>query len=289
VRDTGALRQRPTLLRTMVRPKWLVALVFALAVAAGFAALGQWQLQRAIESGTVVQRPTETAIPLTQAAQPNTDVRTDMVGQLVTTTGAFAPSDYQLLEGRLNNGATGYWVVARFTLTDQDAAGRPVELAVARGWAPDKAAAERAVAKLAAEPATQETITGRLLPTEAPTAPPAGENPRTMSAMSTAALYNLWTGVDGSDVYTGYIVQHGTPPGGLANIYSPPPIEQATLDWLNVFYALEWAVFAGFAVFLWYRVVRDAWEREEEDAVAAETEAAAAAETGASGHPPVGL
>lgn len=278
MRNPESLRQRTTLLRTMVRPKWLLALVFALAVAAGFAALGQWQLQRAIESGTVVQRPTETVIPLTKAAQPNTDVRTDMVGQLVTATGAFAPHDYQLLEGRLNNGATGYWVVARFTLADTDAAGRPVELAVARGWAPDKAAADRAVAKLTAEPATQETITGRLLPPEAPTAPAASENPQTMSAMSTAALYNLWTDVDGSDVYIGYVVQHGTPPAGLVKIYSPPPIEQATLDWLNVFYALEWAVFAGFAVFLWYRVVRDAWEREEEDAVAAlAAEAAASA------------
>ena len=25
------------------------------------------------------------------------------------------------------------------------------------------------------------------------------------------------------------------------------------------------AVFAGFAIYLWYRLVRDAWEREEED------------------------
>jgi hypothetical protein len=33
---------------------------------------------------------------------------------------------------------------------------------------------------------------------------------------------------------------------------------------LNIFYAIEWVVFAGFAVFLWYRLVRDAWEREEE-------------------------
>ncbi|MEO8908371.1 MAG: hypothetical protein ABI310_09900, partial [Microbacteriaceae bacterium] len=42
------------------------------------------------------------------------------------------------------------------------------------------------------------------------------------------------------------------------------------------------AVFAGFAVFLWYRVVRDAWERDEEDALAAE-EAAMAADPAAAG------
>jgi hypothetical protein len=31
---------------------------------------------------------------------------------------------------------------------------------------------------------------------------------------------------------------------------------------LNIFYAIEWVLFAGFAVFLWYRLVKDAWEAE---------------------------
>jgi hypothetical protein len=38
---------------------------------------------------------------------------------------------------------------------------------------------------------------------------------------------------------------------------------------LNVFYAIEWVVFAGFAIFLWYRLVRDTWEREQEEAAEA--------------------
>lgn len=268
-RVTDGPRPGSSLFRTMVRPKWIAGLVFALAIAAGFAALGQWQLQRAIDSGTVVQRPTETAIPLSSAAKPNADLRTDMVGQLVTATGAFAPGDYQILTGRLNDGKAGDWVVARFTLATPDAAGRQVELAVARGWAPNKSRADQVIAHLSTQPAEQQTITGRLLPTEPPSAPAANLNPQTMSAMSTAALFNLWTGVDGADVFTGYVVQHGTPPAGLDAIYSPPPLEEATIDWLNVFYAAEWAIFAGFAVFLWYRVVRDAWEREQEDAEAA--------------------
>jgi hypothetical protein len=29
-----------------------------------------------------------------------------------------------------------------------------------------------------------------------------------------------------------------------------------------VFYAAEWVIFAGFAVFLWWRLVRDEWEKE---------------------------
>ena len=46
------------------------------------------------------------------------------------------------------------------------------------------------------------------------------------------------------------------------------------LNWLNVFYAVEWVVFAGFAVFLWYRLVRDAVERERDEAEAGRAQAA---------------
>jgi membrane protein implicated in regulation of membrane protease activity len=54
------------------------------------------------------------------------------------------------------------------------------------------------------------------------------------------------------------------PPAGLVAIDSPPPIQQQTVNWLNIFYAAEWAIFAGFAVFFWYRLVKDAKEKEDE-------------------------
>jgi hypothetical protein len=45
-------------------------------------------------------------------------------------------------------------------------------------------------------------------------------------------------------------------------------VTDAEINWLNVFYALEWTFFAGFAVFLWWRLVRDAQQREIEEAAA---------------------
>ena len=55
-------------------------------------------------------------------------------------------------------------------------------------------------------------------------------------------------------------------PAGLARpISSPAPAEASTVNWLNIFYAVEWAVFAGFAFYLWYRLARDAWENELEE------------------------
>ena len=36
----------------------------------------------------------------------------------------------------------------------------------------------------------------------------------------------------------------------------------AAINWLTLFYAAEWVLFAGFAIFLWGRTVKDAVERE---------------------------
>ena len=56
-----------------------------------------------------------------------------------------------------------------------------------------------------------------------------------------------------------------SPQGPLDAISSPAPGEGSDVNWLNIFYAIEWAVFAGFAFYLWYRLARDAWEKEVEE------------------------
>jgi len=245
----------------MRRPRWIGALVFALLLAAGFAWLGQWQLERAVESGKAVEAPSETVLPLADVAGPSSPLRDVAVGQLVEFTGTFVPEDYQLLHDRLNKGRSGWWVVGHVNL-ERD--GRPVALAVARGWAPDKASAQAAVERLSRQADTDpQRIVGRILPDEQPEAPTDKKDPTAMRTLGVGALYNLWTGVDGMPVYAAYVVERGAP-AGLVQIYSPPPIAQTELNWLNIFYAAEWIIFAGFAVFLWYRLVKDAKQREDE-------------------------
>ena len=246
----------------MLRPRWVAMLVFALAVAAGFALLGQWQLSRAIESGVVVERTTEKALPLAEVAQPDGPPFDSATGQKVTVDGFWVPGDEQLIADRLNGGESGYWVVSHF-ITSEGA-----HIAVARGWAPDKKAAEAARENLQVGIAVEVTLNGRFVAAEAPTVPKEGRDPHEMTTVAPAALINIWTGYTDQPVYFGYIVDAEAAPG-LAVIDSPVPIESADLNWLNVFYALEWAVFAGFAVFLWFRLVKDAVEREEEEAAEA--------------------
>lgn len=265
------------MMQMMLRPRWIAALLLALAIAAGFAVLGQWQLARAISSGEVVERSTETVQPLSETVSPDGPPAKVAEGQMVETTGSFVPGDEQIITGRHNGGETGYWVVSHF-VTDEGAS-----IAVARGWTAD---ADRAAAvrdRLATEMSilSLQPLTGRFLSSEAPDLPDEDADPHTMTTVSTAALINLWANWSDQSVYQGYIVDT-VAPDGLAVIDSPEPEVEVPLNWLNIFYALEWVLFAGFAVFLWYRLVRDAWEREVEEAeIAAAADASAAPSAGA--------
>lgn len=256
----------------MLRPRWIAALLLALAIAAGFALLGQWQLDRAISSGQVVERRTETVRPLTEVVTPDGPPPQAAEGQRVQTSGSFVASDDQIIAGRHNHGQVGFWVVGHFVTAEG------ASIAVARGWTADADAAAAVRDRLASVMtiAALQPLTGRFVSSEAPEVPAEGADPHSMTTVSTAALINLWANWTDQPVYQGYLVD-SVAVDGLTAIDSPEPVAEAPLNWLNIFYALEWAVFAGFAVYLWYRLVRDAWERELEEAALAAGVAASAA------------
>ena len=66
-------------------------------------------------------------------------------------------------------------------------------------------------------------------------------------------------------VYGGYVVLDGEALG-LGEIEAPPPSKEVSLNLLNIFYAIEWVIFGGFAIFLWWRLVRDVYEKERDTA-----------------------
>lgn len=245
----------------MVRPKWIGLLLLALVLAGVFAGLGKWQLDRAIQSGKAVPVPVENVVALQGVIQPGGPMLESSVGRLVDFTATFVPGDEQILYGRLNYGKTGYWVVSHATVKSPE--GTPIALAVARGWTPTYAAAHAVVRDLASEPTTAVHVVGRLLPDEQPQVPTNTANLRAMNTVGIAALYNLWHGVSGVPVYSAYVVDR-VAPSGMHVIYSPAPVAEAQLDWLNIFYAAEWVIFAGFAIFFWYRLVKDEKEKEDE-------------------------
>ena len=80
-----------------------------LGIAAGFAALGQWQLSRSVENVDTEAPDTEVPVPLASIAEPQTEVTQPQLGRRVTRRRATSsPADFIVLTGR-NNGdaATG--------------------------------------------------------------------------------------------------------------------------------------------------------------------------------------
>jgi hypothetical protein len=62
-------------------------------------------------------------------------------------------------------------------------------------------------------------------------------------------------------VYGGFIVMDQAPPP-LMTIPTEAPPTDASVNILNVFYSIQWLIFAVFALYFWYRLVKDEWEKE---------------------------
>jgi hypothetical protein len=259
----------------MLRPRWLALLGLCLVVAAVFAWLGQWQLGRAVDVNPAPPGATEEVVPIADVVAPGAYLPEPYVGQKVSVTGRWIPGDFLILSSRFNDGIEGYWVTGQLRV-DESSLGpatgsetmAPTSLAVAVGWAAtrEEAEAEASALSIHAEndPGASHSVTGRLISDEGPAVPPRGADPMEMTRMSPAALLSRWHDIDGLDVYRPYLASTEASEG-LDAISSPAPVEGSTVNWLNIFYAVEWAVFAGFAFYLWYRLARDRWERELEE------------------------
>lgn len=249
----------PTLREVMLRPWWIAMLAFALVVAAVFAWLGQWQLSSAIDTDPPPAGATEDVRPLAEVTEPGEYLAEPLVGQRVEVTGSFVPDDFAVISSRYNDGAEGFWVAGQLRVADT---ATPTSLAVAVGWTADRDAAEAAASALSDDPPQEVGLTGRIISDEGPVLPPR-DRPTEMTRMSPAALLGTWHDIDDLDVYRSYLTS-AEPLAGLEAIHSPAPNERSSVNWLNIFYAIEWAIFAGFAFYMWYRLARDAREKEVE-------------------------
>ena len=272
------------MLKTALKPRWIAGLVFAIVISGVFVLLSQWQFGRSTQPEAPVATTTEERKPLTTLLQPGNFFPGTVADQMVTATGSYDPQKQVLVPGRLNNGTKGYWIVAAFAVKDAPVltgagASPQTWIPVARGWVADPADAER-------PPSGSIELTGRLLPSEAPLAK-TDAGPGRASAVSVAEIINIWE----VSSYSGFVaasseVAGGSDVGAAAsggelkplNIGTQPPPQQ--FNWLNLFYAAEWVVFAGFALFIWWRLVKDDYRREREDALDEEQEAAGARAAG---------
>ncbi|MEV6835821.1 SURF1 family protein [Streptomyces sp. NPDC051133] len=235
--------------RFLLTPRWWGINVFVLLAIPFCVFMGSWQLSRfegrvhASDAATEqassgrhgTARPLDSMLPVDQSTS----------GRRVTASGRYGKQ--LLVPGRRLDDRTGFYVL---TLLRTDS-GRA--LPVVRGWLPGTADA----AKAPAPPAGEVTVTGALQASETPGdngvsaqgGLPAGQT----AAISAASLVNLvpdrlydaWVTLDTADA--GMKAVPATAPAGTG------------LDlkaFQNLGYTGEWFVFAGFTVFMWFRLLR---------------------------------
>lgn len=257
--------------RFLLTPRWLSGTALAVAAVAVCVWLGSWQLGRfedRVSSHQEISRAVSDAgapRPLGELlAADRPQVTTDTVGRAVTVTGTYDPEHQLLVPNRELDGRQGYYVLTPLRTAD----GRTV--AVVRGWAPGTPPAGASAPGAAVDAPTGEvTLGGRLQAgeTSGSNGAVAGGLPEgQLGTINRAALVNKLA-LDGW--YDGW-VSADVAPDGLTPV---PTVQPQGGDGLslrafqNLGYTLEWFVFGGFVVFMWFRLLRREAEAEQDRAL----------------------
>lgn len=238
------------------RPKWIGGLAVALLVAIIFSVLMQWQISRTFSVVGIVIEEND-PVPLNDLVQPGTPQPFIFDRQAFVTTDLDEKNIF-IVQERLQlvgqESISGYWLVAN-SITEYQ--GEPASLTLALGFTSDLEVALAAKAKLSAEALE---VSGYIQPTEAPA---DSDDPRTLGALSLAQLVNLYSNEPFASYPIYLIVQDGLD-AGLDKISIGIRQQEIEINWLTLFYALEWAFFALAAFYLWGRMVMDERNRELE-------------------------
>lgn len=235
--------------RFLLTPRWWGINVFVLLAIPFCVFMGSWQLsrfetrvedhrsagQQAAENKQEAARPLAKLLPVDKAT----------VGKQATASGRYGKQ--LLVPDRELDGKQGYYVLTLLHTDD----GRT--LPVVRGWRPGDA--DRAA--IPAAPSGEVTVTGALQASEVPGengVPAQGGLPSGQTgAISAASLVNLVP----DDVYDAWVTLNKADSG-----MKPVPVaapNDTGLDlkaFQNLGYTGEWFVFAGFVVFMWFRLLR---------------------------------
>ncbi|MEU6088356.1 SURF1 family protein [Streptomyces sp. NPDC047085] len=235
--------------RFLLTPRWWGINVFVLLAIPFCIFMGSWQLSRF--EGRVQEHRAATeqaASDKSESARPLAEmlpVDKGTSGRRVTASGRYGRQ--LLVPGRELDGRSGFYVLTLLRT------GSGTALPVVRGWLPGTADA----AKAPAPPAGEVTVTGAL---QAPETPgdngvgaqgglPAGQtaaiSPASLVNLVPDKLYDAWITLDRADA--GMKAVPATAPSGTG------------LDlkaFQNLGYTGEWFVFAGFTLFMWFRLLR---------------------------------
>jgi cytochrome oxidase assembly protein ShyY1 len=251
---------KQTFLKEAVKPKWIAGLLLALAVAAAFASLAQWQAERTFRF--IPKTPeVQVAIPLSELAEPTSPFLTKQADRLVEFEATPMAGQAYVIKNRiqlLENGdaENGYWVVQPAITFDGDL------VVLASGWfkLEQEALSEAKTLRESVSIAALQNFQGLYEPSEDPM-PSQGS---VFDSLSVPQLINQPGLPEQLKSYAGFvIIQNGTYVGERILIGVNPG--ENTFNWLTAFYAAEWVLFAFSAIFLWGRLVQDEVNRQNRE------------------------
>lgn len=237
--------------RFLLTPRWWGINVFVLLAIPVCLYMGSWQLSRfedrlddqraADKQAESVDR--EPAEPLTELLP----VDKETSGRQVTATGRYDQGRQLLVPDRDLDGRDGYYVLSLLRTDDGKA------LPVVRGWRSGSADG----AKAPKAPRGEVTVTGALQASETPgdngVSSQGGLPDGQTAAISTASLVNLVP----YDLYDAWVTLNDGDSGMEAVPATAPAGTGLDLKaFQNLGYTGEWFVFAGFVVFMWFRLLR---------------------------------
>ncbi|MFJ8040462.1 SURF1 family protein [Kitasatospora sp. NPDC096147] len=262
--------------RFLLTSRWLGGTAVAVLAVVVCVLMGSWQLSRFEDqvdrhedaARTATAGSTGPAVPLADLLPgPGAKVTTETVGRSVTVTGRYDREHQLLVPNRTVDGRQGHYVLTPLCPAGADGAdgasgADPACVPVVRGWAPGTPAEPPAL------PEGTVTVAGRLQAPENSGSDgavtgglPAGQ----LGTISPASLVNVlpypttdgWLAAD-------------TVPAGLAPVPTVQPQGGNGLSlraFQNLGYTLEWFVFGGFVVFMWFRLARREAERARDRAL----------------------
>ena len=227
------MSKAPNFFTVARQPKWIGALFLSLAVAAVFALLSQWQLDRAFTK----------------------DIAAPVAINIESVSVKFDTKNVYVVANRLNGSERGYWLITNAV----DAAGK--NLTMALGWSADLAEVEgERAALMQSDLAKFDTkLEGVFIPSEAPM-PQLNPKAYIFDSLSLPQLINVYSPSKPIQVEPQILALNGYSQASAWPPLQPINVTYAAgekINWLSAFYFLEWLLFAGFAVFLWWRLVKD--------------------------------
>jgi cytochrome oxidase assembly protein ShyY1 len=235
------------MLRVLVTPRMLGLHLLLIAVLVSFTLLGRWQLGVFEASGAPRRAPDPPPVAVADLARVGQRVDRSTADRRVTAQGEYDAAHQLLVPGRapdIGDDGQGLWLLTPLRLDDGSF------VAVVRGWVPSAEDAATAV------PEGKVTVTGRLRPAEETDSASRGALPAgQVATVSTAQLINLWPEARLRDGYVVAVTQ--VPPSAAKPVASPPPTVGVGFSWRNLAYAAQWWIFALFAIFMWWHIIRD--------------------------------